>query len=189
MGVNKNIDELRKELENMHKIFDSVLFDKKGSSGKSTLAKDDKKTTKENAVVKNQTTKEKAINNSSTFSDEKKIENEEKTSNLVKNKEIFTEEVKEESTTQTESEIENKNETEEQIISETELEVKDQTEENNNLDDDFTFHFDETTKRIEQSDSKVINLHKKDQYLSIREKLEKIKNEIKQKELELKNKK
>jgi hypothetical protein len=170
MEVNKNIDELKKELENMHKLFDNVLFEKK------TSINNTKTLFTEKEEIKKQAQKESTNNN---FDDNtKEITSGKDASN---NSEII----------KPKTEVLNQD-NDINIIDKTKTDIDDikndaimypEPANEPNLTE-IPISFDNTKK----SDTKVINLNKKEQYLSIREKLEKIKNEIKKKESELKNK-
>lgn len=178
MGVNKNIDELKKELADMHKLFDHALSDKKKTldvkkTDKTPLIKDNKEQLKENSLSKKTISKQESPINKPILSNEKEAN----FNDDIENKKKLTEETK---IVEIKDETENFHKT---LPTYKEISLG---EENDNLDD-ITFSFDDNSD-IEDN-SKIIKLNKNEQYLSIREKLERIKNEIKQKELELKNKK
>lgn len=180
MGVNKNIDELKKELADMHKLFDHALSDKKKAldvkkTDKTPLIKDNKEQLKENSLSKKTISKQESPINKPILSNEKEAN----FNDDIENKKNLIEETKI---------VEIKDETENSYKTKPENKEISLTEENDNLDD-ITFSFNDNSDIEDNSNSKLIKLHKKEQYLSIREKLERIKNEIKQKELELKNKK
>lgn len=203
MGVNKNIEDLRKELADMHRLFDNIISDKKENAKKElkirpknivdhtkpkkeVLSKTEiptinttKEEVKENTVINNIITKE--INNSKKITE---INNEEEITIIDQTKpELDTSD----NTNTTKEIIEKK--TDKSINNETEISDRSNPKTESEELSDIMISFDSPSKSKEEKDSKVINLHTKEQYLSIREKLEKIKNEIKQKELELKKKK
>lgn len=179
MGVNKNIEDLKKELASMHKLFDNILADKKekisegnkeldlkGSlSEQNVISEEERTISQEDEILKKSIKKESSISNNN--NEEELSEN-----NIISN-------------------IENITSLEEDNL------IPENQDLSNNIEefvqkediDDITLSFEPDLANTNKDSSKVIDLHSKEQYLSIREKLEKIKNEIKQKELELKKKK
>jgi len=216
MSVNKNIEDLKKELNDMHKLFDNILSDQKEKketvldsnplkiSAKDRIEKNEKETInttkKIEKILDNVEQHEtESIDTSSNLLDEN-TNNLENNSNIKKEEETLETEPIDE-TLQIEDKTSISSKLEESTTNEVvnDNDIYDSPEEpiifidetvNKESIDDISIVFENSIdENLNANESKVINLHKKEQYLSIREKLEKIKNEIKQKELELNKKK
>ncbi len=200
MGVNKNIEDLKKELADMHRLFDNIISDKKENTKNKIKINPEKNNEnteqKKEVFAKTETpnsniTKENIKEN---ITDEKVLT--ESSTNIKESTEITLEEeitivdqTEPTSNTSNSSDEILEKEMDKSMINETEiLNTTNSKTESEELSD-IMISFDSPSESIKEKDSKVIDLHTKEQYLSIREKLERIKNEIKQKELELKKKK
>lgn len=194
MGVNKNIDNLKKELDDMHRIFDNIIGkDKNEKSDDVTkdkiISKDDNsikvtespKTTNTSNIKIND--KDELENPNSIYTIKNDIEEIEITNTTIENQPI-------ESHIEVTDSIDDNELINKQLV---EIENTNNDKINTEKEDtisDITISFESSSNLNNNSDNdaKIINLNKQEQYLSIREKLEKIKNEIKEKELELRKK-